>query len=60
MTKDSQNLKSVALKTAEISSIQISANAKTATTATPRDRRKKIFALNLFLGIKSPKRENLQ
>jgi hypothetical protein len=58
LTKDSRNLKSVALKTAEISSTQISTNARTATSAisaTPRDRRK--FG---FLASKVLKHENLQ
>jgi hypothetical protein len=43
MTKGSRNLKSAALKMGEISSIQISTNARTATTATPRDRRNHWF-----------------
>jgi hypothetical protein len=49
MPKGSQNLKYVAPKTAEISSIQISTNARTATpatTPTPRDRR---FFFSFFI-----------
>jgi hypothetical protein len=53
MTKRRRNLKSVAPKTAEISSIQISTNAR---TATPRDRRIFVSLLtwvrykNIFFG----------
>jgi hypothetical protein len=45
--------KSVALKTAEISSIQISTNDRTATPATPRDKRNFFSLFSHFLGLKS-------
>jgi hypothetical protein len=50
LAKGSRNLKSVTLKTAEISSIQISTNDR---TATPRDRRNLLCSKLIFRCEKS-------